>query len=152
MNQGSYFISSCSGWKMRLMNSMKKRGAPKKNGELAPWWMLERDTLVLCAYQKARKAGEKHLSAILEAVQFVREERPGMPISETEVKRILALWQPRDRPSAISVTHSDPKVCFYTLPNGWKLPISYTAARETRPVYPRANAKLSPDPIHKLKS
>ncbi len=54
---------------------MEKRGRPRKNGE-QPIWMLDRVTLVVYAYDQAREAGEKHMAAITEAVEFIRENRP----------------------------------------------------------------------------
>ena len=72
-----------------------KRGRPKKDG-LKPGWMLFRSFLVLNAYDQARARGDKHSAAIIEAVSAVRSRIPGMPISETEVRRVLADFQSRD--------------------------------------------------------
>jgi hypothetical protein len=69
---------------------MAKRGRPNKDG-VKPGWMLLRWVMVLRAYGRARASGEKHSAAIAAAVSAVRSRVPGMPISETEVKRILAL-------------------------------------------------------------
>jgi hypothetical protein len=71
---------------------MAKRGRPKKDG-LKPGWTLFRNFLVLHAYNQARARGNKHSSAITDAVSAVRPREPGMPISETEVKRVLAEFQ-----------------------------------------------------------
>ena len=87
--------------------SMNKRGRPKKNGQVPPW-MLERVTVVLYAYERARAAGAKHLTAVQEAVGFVRANRPLMPISETAVKRILAEWRSNRSRSCLFVTKPDP--------------------------------------------
>jgi len=72
---------------------MAKRGRPKKNGA-KEGWMLLRDTISLGAYDEARRRGEKHMVAISEAVSAVRDRDSKMPISETEVRRILAHWRP----------------------------------------------------------
>jgi hypothetical protein len=65
---------------------MRKPGRPKSDRQ--PYWKLERITLVLHGYQRARENGEKHVVAVKEAVEFVMSKARKMPISETEVKRI----------------------------------------------------------------
>ena len=67
---------------------MANRGRPKKDG-VKPGWMLFRSFMVLHAYDQARARGEKHSAAIAEAVSALRSRMPGMPISETEVRRVL---------------------------------------------------------------
>jgi hypothetical protein len=52
--------------------------------------------LVLHAYDQARARGDKHSRAVAEAVSAVQSRVPGMPISETEVKRVLAEFQSKD--------------------------------------------------------
>jgi len=47
----------------------------------------------MCAYDEARKRGEKHSTAITEAVERVRGR---YPISETTVKRIFATFRSRN--------------------------------------------------------
>jgi hypothetical protein len=74
---------------------MAKRGRPNKNG-VKPGWALLRSFLVLHAYDQARARGDKHSHAIAEAVSAVRSRVPEMPISETEVKRVLAEFQSKD--------------------------------------------------------
>jgi len=74
---------------------MTKRGRPNKHG-VRPGWMLLRSVMVLNAYDQARASGDKHSAAVTEAVSAVRSRTPGMPISETEVKRVLAEFQSRD--------------------------------------------------------
>jgi hypothetical protein len=122
---------------------MKKPGRPRKNGE-QPLWMLERDTVAVYAYDEARKAGEKHSVAISEAVKFIRDTNPGMPISETEVKRTLAHWRSKERTSCLFVSKPDPEHNTLILPYGWKVRILYTASVGPRPVYARANAAAKP--------
>src|SRR5580698_10619043 len=53
---------------------MKKRGRPKTNGGKPPW-VLRRITWVVYAYDRARKAGEKHAAAVDEAVKFVQTRK-----------------------------------------------------------------------------
>jgi len=121
---------------------MKKAGRPKKNGE-QPVWMLDRVTLVLHAYDKARKAGAKHMAAIAEAVEFTRENRPRMKISTTEVRRILAQWRSNRSPVGLLVTKLDPD-CTLVLPDGRVAKRLFGAAFGPRPCHPRANAAAKP--------
>jgi len=51
--------------------------------------------MVLFAYDEARQRGEKHSVAIIQAVEYIRQHYPKMPISETEVRRVLATFRPR---------------------------------------------------------
>jgi len=74
---------------------MAKRGRPNKNGA-KPGWMLFRSFMVLHAYDQARGRGEKRSVAITEAVATVRSLVPEMPISGTEVKRVLAEFRSKD--------------------------------------------------------
>jgi hypothetical protein len=66
-----------------------------------------------------------------------------MPISKTEVKRILAGWRPTRRPLGLVVIKSDPMDCI-RLPNGQVVRRLFTAAVGPRPLYPRANAAVNP--------
>jgi hypothetical protein len=74
---------------------MAKRGRPNKNG-MKPGWMLIRSFVVLHAFSQARTMGEKRSDAIAAAVSAVHSWVPGMPISETEVKRVLAEFLSKD--------------------------------------------------------
>jgi len=118
---------------------MGKRGRPTKSGRF-PVWMLIRVTYVLYAYKRARDAGLKHFAATLEAVKFVRQQEPSMPISETEVKRILAEWRSNRRKSVLSVVIPGPDTNTYPLPGGRTAKLLFTAYKEPRQVYLRANA------------
>jgi hypothetical protein len=46
-------------------------------------------------YDKARERGEKHTASMKEAVDYVRQHEPKMPISITTVRRILAEFRPK---------------------------------------------------------
>ena len=74
---------------------MTKRGRPNKHG-VRPGWMLLRSVMVLHAYDQAKARGEKYSAAIAEAVSALRSRVPGMPISETEVRRVLAEFRSKD--------------------------------------------------------
>lgn len=58
-------------------------------------WEFGRLAKVTSAYDEARTKGEKHSVAVREAVDSLRMGSPGMPISETEVRRILSIYRPR---------------------------------------------------------
>ena len=59
-------------------------------GDVKPGWMLFRILQVLSVYQQQRLDGIKYQSAITEAINVIRTQIPGMPISISSVKRILA--------------------------------------------------------------
>jgi hypothetical protein len=118
---------------------MSKRGRPTKDGRY-PAWMLFRVTYVLYAYKQARDAGSKHFAATLAAVEFVRQKEPWMPISETEVKRILAERRSSRSASVLSGVIPDPDRNTRRLPDGRTFRVLFSVYREPRPVYPRANA------------
>jgi hypothetical protein len=125
---------------------MKAPGRPKKNGQ-KPMWMLERGSLVVYAYGRAREAGEKHSVAISEAVKYIQDTAPAMPISETEVKRIVAVWRSKRRATCLFVSKPDPEHNSIVLPNGRKGRILYTASVGPHPIYPRVNAAEKPGEI-----
>jgi hypothetical protein len=83
----------------------RKRGRPPQNGVKEPRNLL-RSLAVLYSYDKARANGEKYIVAIRESVAFVRQFHPGMPISETEVKRILAEFRPEGAPTTLMSEYS----------------------------------------------
>ncbi len=121
---------------------MGKRGRPKKNG-LQPAWMFFRVALVLHAYNEARSFGCKHSCAVTEAVETVKKIWPDLPISETEVKRILAKFQPKSVPVAFRVTKTSeetlpPEVTeIMGVPEGTKMKTVFTFGYGPRPEYPR---------------
>lgn len=123
-----------------------KRGRPPKNG-MQPGWMMKRGMEALYAYDEARKAGEKHSAAVQSAVDAVRAKYPSMPISATEVKRMLSQWRPKGRPIGIIVTKPAPGDDIIILPDGQRARRTLTFGYGPRPNYPRANAttKLKED-------
>ena len=123
---------------------MNKRGRPRKNGSKPPW-TIRRDTIVLYSYQHAREAGEKHCVAIEEAVAYLRKTEPDMPISNTEVRRILArLRSSRTRRSYFVVKPDATNTITLTLPWGQVISPGLTACMRPRIDYPRANAASAP--------
>lgn len=71
----------------------RPRGRPKKEEGRIESWQFARAGMVMCAYDEARKRGEKHSAAITEAVEHVRGR---YPISETTAKRIFATFRSRN--------------------------------------------------------
>lgn len=82
------------------------RGRPRKKDDTIQPWQFARAGMVLCAYDEARGSGLKHSAAVRDAVQFVKQRNPEMPISETAVKRILATWRPRGSQTILRFEHS----------------------------------------------
>lgn len=122
---------------------MKKRGRPRRNGEKL-FWMLVREAVAVFAYGRARKAGLKYSSAITEATNYIRATYPLMKISETEVKRIVARWQPKQAAACLAVSKPDSQHSIIWTPRGIKT-IGFTIWVRPHPVYPRANAASKPE-------
>jgi hypothetical protein len=83
----------------------RPRGRPSKNGSKDPKH-LGRALTAYVAYHEARRAGEKHYSALIEAADFIRKTHPHTPMSETEAKRVLAEFRPKDSPLELRVERS----------------------------------------------
>jgi hypothetical protein len=81
----------------------RKRGRPESNG-VKPGKILNRVVWVLCKCDEFRKTGMKRSSAITETVEFMRKEQPDLAVSETEVRRILAEFQPKGASEVLLVT------------------------------------------------
>jgi hypothetical protein len=86
-----------------MRSLMAERGRPRKNGA-KPGWTLFRSVMALAAYDQARVGGNKHSAAIAEAVSAVRAWVPEMPISGTEVKRVLAEFRSKGTGRALIIT------------------------------------------------
>jgi hypothetical protein len=112
--------------------------------------MLVREFRVLFAYNQARSSGDKHSAAVREAVQEIRRCFPGMPISETEAKRIVAKMQPQDFPVAFQagrIRDADLKQQVARLrtlkfPGAETIKVGFDFGIGPRPTYLRHNAKL----------
>jgi hypothetical protein len=98
----------------------------------------------MCAYVQAREAGDKHIVAITEAVNYIRTTCPSMKISETEVKRIVAAWRSERRTTCLVVSKPDPQHSMIPLPRGGTGRKLYTVSVRPRRTYPRANAAEKP--------
>lgn len=74
----------------------RRRGRPRKKEGAIECWQFVRAAMALCAYHEAREGGQKHSVGVKHAVDFVKQLDPEMPISEAEVRRTVAAWQPRN--------------------------------------------------------
>ena len=74
----------------------KGKGRPRQAKNTIQFWQFARAARVMCACDEARERGNKHSVAVRAAVELLKQSNPGMPISQTEVKRILAVWRPRN--------------------------------------------------------
>ena len=74
----------------------KGKGRPRQAKNTIQFWQFARAARVMCAYDEARERGDKHSVAVRGAVEHLKRSNPEMPISQTEVKRILAVWRPRN--------------------------------------------------------
>lgn len=74
----------------------RPRGRPRNKPNTIPGWQFLRAVMVLSAYDQARAVDGNYSGAVAFAVQSVRSLFRPMRISETEVKRILSKWRPRE--------------------------------------------------------
>lgn len=73
----------------------RHRGRPRKKEGSIEFWQFARAAIVTCVYDEARQNGEKHNIAVRHAVDSCKQCSPEMPVSETEVRRILSTFRPR---------------------------------------------------------
>lgn len=142
-------------------------GRPKKNEGRIEAWHLLRAAMAMSAYNEARASGQKHSAAVTQALDYIRQHCSEMPISETEVKRTLAAYQPRDSQTTFQFKRVSPddvelarlrlirkllarvqdkKGLWVPLPSIDDLPkspVAYTFGFAKRPLYPRHNRKIS---------
>jgi hypothetical protein len=84
---------------------MKKMGRPRKNGVVGPKH-LARALMIVDAYSKARREGSKYSAAVRETVDAIKQSAPGLSISETEVRRVVAECLPRESQIALTAEYS----------------------------------------------
>jgi hypothetical protein len=73
----------------------EKMGRPRKKEGVISERDFHRVGVVMSLYDAVRKNGQKHSAAVAVTVELIKQSYSMMRISETEVKRILAAWQPR---------------------------------------------------------
>jgi hypothetical protein len=124
---------------------MKPRGRPRTNGVMQAW-VLHRTMVGLSAYDEARSRGEKYEQALRAAVEEVRQTFPEMRMSETDMKRILAEFRPKELELTFLVTECEDTVTALgrKCEKAWQLSIG------PQPEYPRHNARehRAPTEVH----
>lgn len=84
----------------------KKLGRPRKTEGGFSTNDLVRAGTVMALYDQARQNGQKHSAAVMQSVELIKQRHPMMRVSETEVKRILAVWRPRGSHSILRFEYS----------------------------------------------
>lgn len=74
----------------------QRRGRPRKEKDTIKSWQFGRVAMILCRFDEVRRRGDKHSVAIEDVVDSIRQHSPELSISESEVKRTLATWRPRE--------------------------------------------------------
>ena len=116
---------------------MARRGRPRKNG-VQEGWVPFRALVALEGYNSSRKAGEKYSKALEAGVAAVRLMFPGMPISLTEVKRILAEFQPKGQAPGLRVAKPESSDIMTLFGRRWQKILVFGIG--PCPTYPRHNA------------
>jgi hypothetical protein len=78
-----------------MQTGKRRPGRPRKEAGTMKSTEFMRAGIVIAVYDEARQSDQKHSVAVKEAVEFVKQNYPGLRISETAVRRILAKWRPR---------------------------------------------------------
>jgi hypothetical protein len=79
-----------------MKTAKRPRGRPKKEEGREESWRFVRAGIIISAYDEARKSKQKHSAAVTQAVDYLKQHQPEMPVSETVVKRTLATFRSRD--------------------------------------------------------
>ena len=72
-----------------------KRGRPRQKPGNLKYKDFVRAGIVIGTYDELRQCDQKHSVAVREVAEIVRLRHPGMRISETGVRRILAAFRPK---------------------------------------------------------
>jgi hypothetical protein len=102
--------------------------------------MLKRSLLILLEFGRARRREVKHSAAIEETVTVIRCNYPDLRVSETEVKRTLAEWMPRNRETTYLAREPENPDKMHRL-DGLDYRVIVCLYVGPRPVYPRINQK-----------
>ena len=89
-----------------MQRGKRRRGRPRKEEGTLEYKQFVRAGIVNAAYDEARQSDQKHSVAVRQVVEFVKQNYPELPISETAVRRILAEWRPRDSGTILRVERS----------------------------------------------
>jgi hypothetical protein len=81
-------------------------GRPKNRDGTITLWRFARAGMVMSAFDEARESGEKYSAAVTQAVDDVRQRHPKMPVSESEVRRTLAIYRPKNSRTVLRFNRS----------------------------------------------
>jgi hypothetical protein len=115
---------------------MSKLGRPRKDGVKPPWHLC-RTVVGLCGYGKERRAGGKYEASLESAVAEVKRAYPHLPMSLTEMKRILAESRPK---TGLKATFLVAECENFALPEGRMTQRAWEIRIGPQPNYRRHNA------------
>ena len=146
-----------------MENAKRSRGRPKKEESREEFWRFVRTGIIISAYDEARKSGQKHRDAVNQAVDYLKQHQPEMPVSEAVVRRTLATFRSRNTQitlrfkrsivgkkrlarlrSLLKQAHDKQSEIGLPVPSIQTVPKSRTAYKfgyAKRPYYPRHNRK-----------
>jgi hypothetical protein len=115
---------------------MAARGRPVKNG-VKEARVLFRTMIALQGYDQSRSHGEKYTASLEAGIAAVRTAVPGMKMSMTEMKRVLAEFRSPDLAETFLTSENENTVG----PNGRKYQKAWVLTVGATPEYPRHNAR-----------
>jgi hypothetical protein len=89
-----------------MKTATRPRGRPKKEKDREEFWRFRRTGIIISTYDEARKSGQKHRDAVIQAVDCVKQHQLEMPISDTVVRRTLATFRSRRDPITLRFQRS----------------------------------------------
>ena len=151
-----------------MQTGKRRPGRPRKEAGTMEYTHFVRAGIVMAAYDEARQNDQKHSVAVRQAVEFVKQNYPGLRISETGVRRTLAEWRPRNSGTILRFERSTmtaDEIAKYrsvreqaAANEGLKVPvpsdiinnpskprIKFLLRFGERPNYPRSNRKVTKD-------
>ena len=89
-----------------MKTAKRPRGRPRKEEGREEFWRFVRTGIIISEYDEARKSGQKHSVAVNQAVEYLKQHQPEMPVSETVVKRTLATFRSRNSQTTLRFKRS----------------------------------------------
>jgi hypothetical protein len=89
-----------------MKTAKRPRGRPRKAEGREEFWRFVRTGIIISEYDEARKSGQKHSVAVNQAVEYLKQHQPEMPVSETVVKRTLATFRSRNSQTTLRFKRS----------------------------------------------
>lgn len=153
-----------------MQTGKRRPGRPRKEAGTMKSTQFMRAGIVMAVYDEARQSDQKHSVAVRQAVEFVKQNYPGLRISETAVRRILAEWRPRKSGTILRfersiMTEEEISKCrsvreqaaAFQQEKSLKVPVPHDIDNRSktvtkfvlrfgeRPDYPRSNRKITKD-------